>query len=98
MIFRMRADVHDWRSFFSRSMTAALQANSIVARIPKSVFANGQIFVVQVIRWFLYCSNIWLGCGCAMSGMPQAHARAMTVAQRIHRDVASLVIEDTRLL
>jgi hypothetical protein len=30
-------------------MTAALQANSITAKIPKSVFANGQMFVVHVI-------------------------------------------------
>ena len=32
MILRISADVHDWRSVLSSSMTAALQANSIVAK------------------------------------------------------------------
>ena len=41
-------------SDFSSSMTAALQANSIVASRPKSVLAYGQTIVNQVVLWFRY--------------------------------------------
>jgi hypothetical protein len=49
---------HDCRSVFSRAITAALHANSIVASSAKSVFAYGQIFVIQVVRKFRYCCRI----------------------------------------
>src|SRR5689334_13727357 len=61
MIFLTSAAVHDWRSAFSSSITAALQANSITARRPKSVFAKGHTFENHVARCDLYCSRIWLG-------------------------------------
>ena len=49
MSFLISAEVHDCMSDFSRSMTAALHANSIVASSPKRVFANGQTAVNQVV-------------------------------------------------
>lgn len=61
MIFRTSAAVHDWRSVFSSSITAALQTNSISASMPNRLFAYGQTFANQVSRWSLYCCRIALG-------------------------------------
>src|SRR5262245_32710322 len=61
MNFLTSAEVHDCISDFSSSMTAALHANSMVARRPKRVFANGHTAVNPLVRCFRYWLRIALG-------------------------------------
>ena len=78
MSFLTRAEVHDCMSDFSSSMTAALQANSIVASSPKSVLANGQTAVNQVVRCvsILIQDRAWsLGLGLASGDRRTSRSR-----------------------
>src|SRR5581483_8833678 len=100
MILRRSAEVHDCKSDFSSAITAALQANSIVAKSAKSVFAYGQMFVIQVIRKFRYCWRIWLGLLeeiCALADGAQ-HAATAHTANAIQYDLNLLLRMDTHLL